>query len=164
MNERDILRAAERAADAAGGRDPFKAAQALGVSVIFEDYGRLLGMYAVVRRCRFIFLNRNLEPALLRIVCAHELGHDALHRGLAGSAGMREYALRSMNDRPEYEANLFAACFLLPGEETAELARSGLDAAQIAAATGTSADLAAMRLSLLSPERLPEFRRNFLRG
>jgi Zn-dependent peptidase ImmA (M78 family) len=33
-----------------------------------------------VRRDRFIILNGNLSRQTLRLVCAHELGHDQLRR------------------------------------------------------------------------------------
>lgn len=65
-------------------RDPFRIANELGVEVLFcEDFGRLKGMYRVIKRNRFILLNKDLSDRMMRIVCAHELGHDQLHRNLA---------------------------------------------------------------------------------
>ena len=58
-------------------RDPFRIADELGVEVLFcEDFGRLKGMYRVIKRNRFILLNKDLSDRMMRIVCAHELGHD----------------------------------------------------------------------------------------
>ena len=51
------------------------------------------GMYRVVKRTRFIFLNRDLTPQMQRIVCAHELGHDQLHRDLATTGAIQEFML-----------------------------------------------------------------------
>mgnify|MGYP007047225976 CR=1 FL=1 len=58
-----------------GTRDPFQIARELGISVLLcEDFGSLKGMYRVIKRNRFIFLNKDLGDRMLRIVCAHELG------------------------------------------------------------------------------------------
>ena len=58
-----------------GTRDPFQIAKELGISVLLcEDFGSLKGMYRVIKRNRFIFLNKDLGDRMLRIVWAHELG------------------------------------------------------------------------------------------
>ena len=55
-----------------GTRDPFQIAKELGISVLLcEDFGSLKGMYRVIKRNRFIFLNKDLGDRMLRIVCAH---------------------------------------------------------------------------------------------
>ena len=60
-----------------GPRDPFEIARQLGINVMLcENFGSLKGMYRVIKRNRFIFLNNSLDENMLRIVCAHELGHD----------------------------------------------------------------------------------------
>lgn len=44
-----------------GTRDPFQIAGELGISVLLcEDFGSLKGMYRVIKRNRFIFLNKDL--------------------------------------------------------------------------------------------------------
>ena len=46
---------------ASGTRDPFQIAKELGISVLLcEDFGSLKGMYRVIKRNRFIFLNKDL--------------------------------------------------------------------------------------------------------
>ena len=52
-------------------------------SPVCENFSSLKGMYRVIKRNRFIFLNNSLDENMLRIVCAHELGHDQLHRNMA---------------------------------------------------------------------------------
>lgn len=43
-------------------RDPFAIADALGIKVLFCDgFGPLKGMYRVVKRNRFIFINKDLD-------------------------------------------------------------------------------------------------------
>ena len=67
-----------------GTRDPFRIAHELGIEVLFcDDFGPLKGMYRVIKRNRFIFINKDLSERMQRIVCAHELGHDQLHRHFA---------------------------------------------------------------------------------
>ena len=86
-----------------GTRDPFQIAGELGISILLcEDFGSLKGMYRVIKRNRFIFLNKDLGDRMLRIVCAHELGHDRLHRKLARANSLHEF----LNQRPPgYELN-----------------------------------------------------------
>ena len=99
-------------------RDPFRIADVLGVEVLFcEDFGRLKGMYRVIKRNRFILLNKDLSDRMMRIVCAHELGHDQLHRNLAKDSAIREFMLYDMTTKPEYEANIVAAEILLDNDE-----------------------------------------------
>ena len=67
-----------------GTRYPFRIEQELGIEVLFcDNFGPLKGMYRVIKRNRFIFINKDLSSRMQRIVCAHELGHDQLHRHLA---------------------------------------------------------------------------------
>ena len=59
-------------------RDPFRIADELVVEVLFcEDFGRLKGMYRVIKRNRFILLNKDLSDRMMRIVCAH--GKSYIH-------------------------------------------------------------------------------------
>lgn len=105
-----------------GTRDPFQIANALGINVMddCENLGSLKGMYCIVKRNRFIFLNKDLSPQMKRIVCAHEIGHDRLHRALAKKHGLQEFVLYDMATKPEYEANIVAAEILLDSDEILE--------------------------------------------
>ena len=90
-------------------RDPFELCKSTGVEVFFADLGSLKGMYKYIKRNRFAVINENLDERTRRLVCAHELGHDLLHRDLAKNICLQEFVLYDMKSRPEYEANLFAA-------------------------------------------------------
>ena len=74
-------------------------------------------MYRVIKRNRFIFLNNSLDENMLRIVCAHELGHDQLHRNMAKTTPIHEFMLYDMKSKPEYEANIVAAEILMDSDE-----------------------------------------------
>lgn len=67
-----------------------------------------------------IFINNQLSEQMQRIVCAHELGHDQLHRNLAKDNPLREFMLYDMRTKPEYEANIVAAEILLDNDELLE--------------------------------------------
>lgn len=97
-----------------GTRDPFRIARELGIEVLFcEDFGPLKGMYRVIKRNRFIFINKDLSSHMQTIVCAHEIGHDRLHRNMAMNDAIHEFMLYDMATKPEYEANIVAAEILL---------------------------------------------------
>lgn len=133
-----------------GTRDPYAIAEGLGIHIYEEDFGRLKGMYRIIKRRRCIFINRNLDPTVANIVCAHEIGHDRLHREFAKGDGFQEFTLYDMSTRPEYEANMVAAAILLPEEEILHYIYDyGYDAEQIARAMSTDINLVALKIAAL---------------
>ena len=84
------------------------------------------------------------------IVCAHELGHDQLHRALAKDRYLQEFLLYDMDSRPEYEANIFAANLLLKNEDILEYINTyHYNISQIAQATGSDVNLIAIKITYL---------------
>lgn len=63
-------------------RDVFELAHALGYTVLFTPLAGLRGMYKNIHRCATIIINSNLDEHQQRLVCAHEIGHDQMHRGI----------------------------------------------------------------------------------
>ena len=118
MNAEQLSKVGSDLVRRCGTRDPFRIANALGINVMddCENLGSLKGMYCIVKRNRFIFLNKDLSPQMKRIVCAHEIGHDRLHRALAKKHGLQEFVLYDMATKPEYEANIVAAEILLDSD------------------------------------------------
>ncbi len=135
-----------------GTRDPFQIAKALGIEVLYcEDFGSLKGMYRVIKRNRFIFLNKDLNERMQRIVCAHELGHDQLHRKLAQTNALHEFMLYDMTTRPEYEANIVAAEILIDTDELLDyIYNYRYSAEQIARAMDTDINLVALKIAHLT--------------
>ncbi len=133
-------------------RDPFLIAEGLGVEVLFcGDFGPLKGMYRVIRRNRFIFINKDLAPRMQSIVCAHELGHDQLHRHLAKGNALQEFMLYDMTTKSEYEANIVAAEILLDTDELLDYVyRYGYTSEQIAKAMNTDINLVALKVAHLA--------------
>lgn len=150
-------------------RDPFIIADELGIEVLFCDYlNPLKGMYKVVKRNRFIFINSELPEPMQRIVCAHELGHDQLHRHLAKKNPLHEFMLYDMKSTQEYEANIVAAQILLDNDELLEyIYHYRYSAEQIARAMYTDINLVALKIAHLNELgydlRPLEHRSNFLR-
>ena len=134
-------------------RDPFKIAKELGIKVMFVDeFEKLKGVYRVIKRNRWIFINSNLPERMQRIVCAHELGHDQLHRELAKGDGLMEFVLYDMDSRPEFEANVLASQILLPDDEVLEHIYNGYDAEQIARMMGSDINLVALKDATLNQQ------------
>ena len=143
---------------------------ALGINVMddCENLGSLKGMYCIVKRNRFIFLNKDLSPQMKRIVCAHEIGHDRLHRALAKKHGLQEFVLYDMATKPEYEANIVAAEILLDSDEILEYIYDyGYTSEQIARAMHTDINLVALKIAHLAETghklRRMEYRSSFLK-
>ena len=152
-----------------GTRDPFRIADELGIEVLFcEDIGPLKGMYKVIKRNRFIFINQDLSERMQRIVCAHEIGHDQLHRHLAKGKAIKEFMLYDMTTRPEYEANIVASEILLDTDEILEyIYHYDYTSEQISRAMNTDINLVALKIAHLAETgynlRRIEHRSDFLK-
>jgi Zn-dependent peptidase ImmA (M78 family) len=145
-----IYEEAQRLAHWFDTRDPFTIAKGLGIHVIFENNFKMLkGMYKVIKRSRFIFINGNMNPRDKKTVCAHELGHDRFHRNFAKSGTLQEFMLYDMRTRPEYEANIFAAELLIADEDIVELIKEERDICHIAAELGEDINLVLIKIDEL---------------
>ena len=81
-----------------GTRNPMKIASEIGVMLRYsEELDKLLGLYTYRWKHRIILLNDKMEEIMARMVCAHELGHDALHRDIAKGEGLKEFVLQELN-------------------------------------------------------------------
>ena len=113
--------------------DPLEIAESMGIIVHdVPELKGLLGMYTYKMKNRIIFMNPNINEVLYRMVLGHEIGHDQLHRALAGGEGLREFELFDMNDMIEYEANAFNAHLLIDEDDMDALFREGYDLASSA--------------------------------
>ena len=134
-----------------GTRNPFNIAEDNGIMLIFDsNLSKMKGMYTIIKRNRIIIINDNMPERMQQIVCAHELGHDALHRQFAKDGGLREFMLYDMKSRPEYEANMYAADLLLDDEEVMELAKDGYDMQQVAGILNTDINLIGLKMASMN--------------
>lgn len=145
---KEVIALARQAVEKCGTRDPFEIAEMCRAELIIKELGSLKGFYKIVNEVPFIFINKSLSNAEARLVCAHELGHHALHRRFA-RVGFEEFSLFSENSRREYEANLFAAELLIDEEALEEFIEYGYTQSQIAAAFGIDEKLVEMKLNFL---------------
>ena len=132
-----------------GTNDPFLIANEMGIMVRFSnDFKKLKGLYTIIKRKRVIIINNNISLEKQRIVCAHELGHDTIHRELASNNIFQEFMIYDMAARPEYEANMFAAELLISDDEIYELSHSiGYDMEKIAKNLNTDINLVGIKLA-----------------
>ena len=169
MDAEYLSRVADNIVKRCGTRDPFRIAEELGIEVLFcENLSPLKGMYRVIKRNRFIFINSDLSPEMQRIVCAHEIGHDQLHRNLAKDGAIREFMLYYLATKPEYEANIVAAEILLDTDTILEYIREyKYTSVQIAQAMNTDISLVALKVSHLAESGYDfsrvEYQRDFLK-
>lgn len=149
-------------------RDPFEICACLGVKVQTDDIGSLKGMYVYIKRNRYIVLNSALEAPMRRLVCAHELGHDQLHREMAKYSFIHDSDLCDLSSKPEYEANVFAATVLLEDKSFVDLAQGGLDVQGLAREFEVDPNLVVLKGRLLNNRgyRLNTFehKANFLKS
>ena len=103
-------------------RDPFGICGALGVRIRYKDLGTgVKAYYFYQSRIRNIILNNRVSKIVRRILTAHELGHDRLHKEIAMLKGFREIELFDTVQPAEYEANLFAAELLIGDDDLLKL-------------------------------------------
>ncbi|MEK5086853.1 ImmA/IrrE family metallo-endopeptidase [Paenibacillus sp. FSL M8-0228] len=95
-----------------GTNCPFKLAEHLGVRIFYDDLGKVTrGFYFRKLRRSYIGIHNALPYENQRLVCAHELGHHFLHRGL-GYYFIDQNTLFNPG-KYEREANEFAVTLLL---------------------------------------------------
>ena len=161
-----IYEKARRLVKHCGTSDPVRIAKESGIMVRdVPDLTGLLGMYVYRWKHRIILMNPNVSSTLYKMVLAHEIGHDQLHRKEAEL--FQEFNLFDMAaNQLEYEANLFAAQIALPDEDILEYVHQGYTDAQIAQITRSDINLVALKISELARRgyelRVPEHKRNFL--
>lgn len=104
-----------------GTNDPFQLIHDLNITLKYSnDLKKLMGMYTYLWNTPIIIINGSLDESIAPVVAAHELGHDRLHRDIAGNNSLQEFSL-FRNIRTEYEANAFAAHCLMNCEETLDI-------------------------------------------
>ncbi len=146
---RRIIEAAEALLEKYGGSDVFETAENSGAKVWQRNLGGLKGFYICENGSRYIVINEELDDTLKKVVCAHELGHDTLHRELS-AGGIRENTMFLDNNKTEREANLFAACVLISDGDILELANGGADISGISAQLRLPLEIVSYKLSAMN--------------
>lgn len=161
-----IIKLAKKIRREYGGRDIFSTAENSGANVWLRALGGLKGFYLYENGKRYIVVNSALSLILKRTVCAHELGHDMLHRELS-VGGIRENTLFLSGNKTEREANLFAAEILLTDSETLSVMEYSADLGAAAEELGVLPEILGYKLELLNYKgcrfNLPEISSDFLK-
>lgn len=97
--------------------DPVRLCRAMGILLLNEPMGEdpnaCKGFYLCQSRVQVITVNSSLPEALGRIILMHEIGHSVLHRRASGVRAFHDFRLFDETSVYEYEANIFAADFLM---------------------------------------------------
>jgi len=98
---------------------PFKIAKILNITIMYLDLPiEVKGYSRRVLKRKIIVINSNLEEDEQYFVCAHELGHIILHKGVS------HYFITTHTfvhvGRYEREAHTFALYLLISGDSLAE--------------------------------------------
>ncbi|MGN0678492.1 MAG: ImmA/IrrE family metallo-endopeptidase [Oscillospiraceae bacterium] len=132
-----------------GGKNIFQTAENSGARVWLRSLGTLKGFYVFEGGCRYIVINDELDAVTKTVVCAHELGHDMLHRELS-DGGIRESTLFLENNKTEREANLFAANILISDSDILEELSYHNDASAVSASLGFPIEIIEYKLEILN--------------
>ncbi len=129
--------------------DPFEICSCYGINVRFADLGKLKGFYKYYMRNRFIVINENLSESMKKLVCAHELGHDVLHREFAKRINLWETTFFDMTSRPELEANIFASEILVEDGDILEAVDNDVSVREIASILCVDENIIKLKLCIM---------------
>lgn len=163
---RRIIETAESVLEEYGGRNIFETAENSGANVWFRELGGLKGFYICENGVRYIVINDELDDVLKKVVCAHEFGHDMLHRELS-VGGIREGTLFLETNKTEREANLFAACVLITDNEILDAVSYSSDIRSVAANLNLPSEIVQYKLNAMNIKgynfRIGEIKNDFLK-
>jgi len=107
-------------------RNPYKLLEQMGVVVQisdrFTDDG-LKGFCTIQNRIRYVVINGKLSEPEQKIVAGHEAGHLILHTNeikRSPQQTLNDFYLYSNTGKIEYEANMFAADFMIGDNDALE--------------------------------------------
>lgn len=127
MTMESICREVNRIHKRHGEPDPFRLCRAMDILLLERAMGTYegccKGFYLMQSRIQMIVLNSDLPTSLQRIILAHEIGHAVLHKIVSGVSAFHDFKLFDETSRYEYEANIFAAEYLMRDAEVLELLR-----------------------------------------
>lgn len=134
-----------------GRCSPKRLARELDIEVLERDFKNQKGAYKLILKNRFIFIKRDLCDSMKKLVLLHEIGHDQLHRDRANDCGgFCEYDIFDMRNRAmEYEANLFAAEFLISDKDLYECINCEYNIDMSASALCTDRNIVALKVDIL---------------
>lgn len=101
--------------------EPVRLCRAMGVLLLNEPMGdspeACKGFYLRHAREQVITVNSDLSEEVRRIILMHEIGHSVLHKHVSGTKAFHDFKLFDETSVYEYEANIFAADFLMEDDK-----------------------------------------------
>lgn len=113
----------------------------------FQNLGKLKGFYTLCLKQYYVGLNDKLPEREQEMVVAHELGHHILHRPLAGKTILNDVDFYNTKSQTEYEANIFAAEFLVTDKQIELLVDESRDYMEMSAILGYDKRLIIFKLN-----------------
>lgn len=133
--------------------DPYRLCHAMGILLLYESMGTYegacKGFFLMQSRKKSITINSDLPEHLQRIILAHEIGHAVLHRKATGVKAFHDFALFDETSLYEYEANIFAAEYLMDDSDVLELLNDDLSFFEAASMLNVPAELLDFKFRIL---------------
>jgi Zn-dependent peptidase ImmA (M78 family) len=133
--------------------NPVRLAKAMGILLLNEPMGdspdACKGFYFCQSRTQVITVNSDLSDELRRIILTHELGHAVLHSKSAGVRAFHDFRLFDETSVYEYEANIFAADFLMDDDKVLSLLNGDISFFGAAAELGVPPELLDFKFRVL---------------
>lgn len=143
----DIRALAVKVAAKHNTTNPFCIAEELGFIVVFAPLVDMRGYQQRARKRNIIYINSDLDEQQQRLVCAHELAHHFIHRGM--NRIFMDHSTLFITQKYENEAHHFALELIYPDDDLQPfLTRPITDAA---AYMGVPLPLAEYRMSTVEP-------------
>lgn len=153
MKNTYLLEEVERIRRKYGETEPEKLAEAMKILVRYEPMGVskdcCKGFFVSFCRQKHITVNADLPEALQRVILMHELAHAVLHCKNGATAAFHDFAVFDTASLREYEANVFAADYLLRDEAVLELLNEDLSFFGAAAQLGVPPELLDFKFRLM---------------
>lgn len=135
--------------------DPFEVCDAMKIRVSLVPMGKhegsCKGFYMTNSRCKVATINSDLPLHIQRIILPHELGHGVLHV-TPTLCTFHETTVLNETNRLEYEANIFAAEFVMNDDDVFDALQMKMDFFHTASLLEVPPELLDFKLRLLQRE------------
>ena len=128
-----------------GTRDPFRIAEEMGFIIVFAPLVDMRGFQQRAKRRNIIYINEELDEHQQRLVCAHELGHRLMHRGM--NRIFMDHSTQIVTQKFENEAHMFSLELLFPDDVLLDFV--SLPISDAAAFMGVPVPLATRRMETI---------------
>ena len=125
--------------------DPFRIAEELGIIIVFAPLVDMRGFQQRIKRRNIIYINDALDEHQQRLVCAHELGHHLMHRGM--NRIFMDHSTQIVTQKFENEAHMFSLELLFQDDDLLDFIP--LPIADAAAFMGVPVPLATRRMETI---------------